>query len=105
MKKKVLRKKKKLTTIMKNNKKLSVNLTKTLIRYSNWLKRKDLATKTIQSYREGVKHFHNYYGYSLTVTKLSYYFQEKINKLAVNTIISRKTALKSYAHWQKLKLN
>jgi len=90
---------------MKNNKKLAVNLTKTLTRYSNWLKRKDLASKTIQSYTEGVKHFHKFYGYNLTLTKLSQYFQEKVNKLAVNTIIGYKTALKSYAKWQKIKLN
>lgn len=79
--------------------------TKNLTNYVNWLKRQNLATKTIQSYTEGIKHFHNYYGNSLNLNNLTKFFQEKVKSLAVNTIINRKTSLKSYANWQKLKLN
>jgi len=78
---------------------------KNLTNYTQWLKKRNLATKTIQSYTEGIKHFSHFYGNSLTSSKLNHFFQEKVKNLAVNTIINRKTALKSYARFQKLKLN
>ena len=79
--------------------------TNNLTKYINYLKRQNLANKTINLYTDGVKSFTNYGGNTLSLNKLSKFFQEKAKTLAVNTLISYKTALKSYSRFNQLKLN
>ena len=69
--------------------------------YINWLKEKNLSPKTIQIYTEGIRHFGSR---PLTLTNLTKFFREKVKGLEASTIITRKTALKSYAKFKELQI-
>lgn len=77
---------------------------KTLTKYISWLEEQNLAEKTIKNYLESIRSFNNVFDKQITLSNLSSFFQEKIQKLAVNTVIGLQTALKSYTKFQKLEI-
>jgi len=83
------------------NKKNNYQQNEALNNYVVWLHSRNISPKTIQTYTKGIRH----YGTSaLNTENISDFFKKIRERLDTATLISRKTALKSYAKFQQLKI-
>jgi len=83
------------------NKKNNYQPNETLNNYVIWLHSQNISPKTIQTYTKGIRH---YGPIDLNTENISDFFKRIREKLDAATLISRKTALKSYAKFQQLKV-
>jgi len=86
---------------MKNNKKLSVNLTKTLVRYGNYLKRRDLSHNTINNYLQAVRLFGDQ---NFTTANLRSHIKDCLPKYQPSSLYNKVKVLTIYTRYQKIKI-
>ena len=74
---------------------------KNLSNYINWLQSRNISSKTIQTYTKGIRHYGQI---ALNTKNISDFFRRIRERLDAATLISRKTALKSYSQYKKLEI-
>jgi len=89
--------------IISNGLKLSnqKNMINNLTKYTNWLKRKNFAFSTIQTYRKIASKYHQQ---KLTTTNIKNIFQQNLTKYEAGYLILEKTVLASYTKFQNIRI-
>jgi hypothetical protein len=81
---------------MKNQNKKFINI---LSEYTQWLKNKNLAPKTIEKYLYTIR---QYGKIEINTNSISYFLRENLKKHQPNTLKGQKNILASYARFQNI---